>query len=428
MGSPSLRLLIVKGFFVIAVFFGVFGSWAVFSPLEGASIASGMVSIDSKRKTVQHFEGGIIKHIFVGEGSLVTEGQELIQLDSTRAHAQVESLAHQQHNALAREARLIAERDGENEILFNEELLAKQDDPRVLELLTNQKRIFTARRDFFLSQQEILLKRLEQNKEEHSGQQKLYDIEQRRLNIIGKEIQSNRKLVDKGFVSKTLLLRLEREEAQIQSSLSQLKTNVTQLTQNIAESEAQLKEQNFERVKQVVESLRDVRQERYLLEERLAAAKDVLARTRITSPIDGTVLNLQVFSQDGVINPGETLLDVVPHDEKMLIEARVSPSDIDNIHQGMPAHIRLTALNTRTARPLEGELLTISADVLIDQQSQQGYYLARVEIKDDIEEALSGVPLYPGMQAEVMLLTEPRTPLQYLLKPLSESFNRAFRE
>lgn len=425
---PSIRRLVIVGFGMIALFLGTFGIWAIFSPLEGASIAPGVVTVDSQRKTVQHLEGGIIDKILVTEGAKVDKGQPLIFLDKTQAQAQLEQLLTRQRNALARESRLIAERDNLDAIAFPEELEVVRESPKVGELLTNQERIFTARKEFYASQQEIINKQLAQSNAELTGQKQRIGIEKRRLAIIGEEIAGNRQLAEKGYVSKTQLLRLEREETQIQSTISQLQANASRLEQNVAENRAQLKEQQLERIKEIVEELRESREARYELDEQIAAARDVLERTTIKAPLSGTVLNLQVFSEEGVIGPGQALLDLVPNDESLVIEARVDPSDIDQVNAGMKAQIRLTALSMRNVRPIDGELLTVSADRLVDEQSGLAYYLARVKLLDNVADLMNGVELYPGMQAEVMLLTEPRTPIEYLLKPLSESFNRAFRE
>ncbi|WP_394211728.1 HlyD family type I secretion periplasmic adaptor subunit [Enterovibrio calviensis] len=428
MGIPAIRQLAFFGFGVIALFFGTFGVWSVFSPLEGASIAPGVVTVDSQRKTVQHLEGGIIDKITVTEGANVTKGQTLILLDDTQARGQLEQYNSRQRNALAREARLIAERDNLDTIVFTEQLESNKQDPRVEEILTNQRRIFQARNDFYASQQEVLKTQLAQNRAELDGQKQRFVIEKRRLAIIGEEIAGNRKLAEKGYASKTQVLRLEREESQILSTISQLQSNASRLAQNVAESQAQLKEQELERIKEVVEQLRETRQERYELDEQLATAQDILNRTKIVAPLSGTVLNLQVYSEEGVISPGQPLLDIVPNNESLMIEARVDPSDIDQVRAGMKAQIRLTALSMRSIKPLNGELLTVSADRLIDEQSGLAYYLARVKLIDNVNELLNGIVLYPGMQAEVMLLTEPRTPIEYLAKPLTESLNRAFRE
>lgn len=424
----SIRRLVLFGFGVVAFFLGTFGVWAVFSPLEGASIAPGLVAVDSQRKTVQHLEGGIIQKLMVTEGASVEKGQPLIYLDQTQARTQVEQLQTRQRNAMAREARLIAERDSLDAINFPEALSSLRSSPKVEELLTNQERIFTARNEFYASQQEILDKQLAQSSAELEGQKQRLKIEKRRLSIIGEEISGNRQLAEKGYVSKTQLLRLEREEAQILSTISQLQANASRLEQNVAESRAQLKEQQLERIKNIVEALRESREARYELEEQIAAAEDVLKRTIISAPLSGTVLNLQVFSEEGVISPGQPLLDIVPTNENLVIEARVDPSDIDQVSAGMKAQIRLTALSMRNLKPLNGELLTVSADRLVDEQSGVAYYLARVQLQDNVASILNGIELYPGMQAEVMLLTEPRTPIEYLLKPLTQSFNRAFRE
>lgn len=427
MKIPNVRSLTVKGIACITLFLATFGVWSTTAPLHGASIASGTVTVDSQRKTIQHLEGGIIQSILIKEGDVVIKNQPLIILDNTIAKADLERLNSRYHYVLAKEARLTAERDGHDNIEFDHLLLDQQNDQRVSEILKNQNNLFQTNKNYYQSQRVLLSNQLEKNNAEYVGQKRRYSIEKRRLSIIQEELVSNQKLAEKGYVSKNRMLELAREEATMQSTINFVNTEIVKFKKSVEETKAQLNELEITRAKEIAESLRDTYQERYALEEQITSAKDVLKRLEITAPLSGTVINLQVFSQDGVITPSQNLLEIVPIDEKMIIEARVNPQDIDQISANMTAKIRLTAFNMRSIKPFDGTLETISADRLIDEQTGAAYYLARVSLVEDQPDLVS-VTVYPGMQAEVMLLTEARTPIEYLTKPLINSFNRAFRE
>lgn len=427
--SPNTRarwpmrtgLLIVFGFFV------VFGGWATFAPLESAAIAPGMVAVDSRRQTVQHLEGGIIKEILVQEGSTVEQGDVLIRLDRTRAEANVELLRGQYLSAIGIRARLIAERDGQKEIRFTGELADDVITPEKASIIEGQRNVFASRQQYYEGQREILsqrIKQLDKQIEAFEAQQKAGATQ---LGLIREEMASVKDLVNKGLERKTRLLALQRAAAEIVGNGGEYQGRIAQARQQIGEFQSQLNDLGNKRLSDVTEQLRQTEDQIYDLTQRLSAAEDVLARTDILAPRTGTVVNLRFHTPGGVVRPGDPVLDIVPSDDTLVIDARVSPLDIDVVSAGMPAQVRLSPYSQRSTPIFDATLESLSADIMADQQGG-GYYLARVAVNQSELDKLHDVKLIPGMPAEVMLLTGKRTMLNYLLAPLQRTIERGMRE
>jgi len=431
--SPSqdvvgIRRQLVLGALVIFCFFGVFGGWAAFARLESAAIATGMVTVESKRKTVQHLEGGIVREIFVRDGDQVTVNQVLVRLDQTQVRATLELVLDRRRAAQALEARLVAERDGMDEIYFPHDLAKFAKHPKIAEMIEGQRKIFESRRQSRAGQEAILKKRIAQSQEEITGLQGQIRSEDTQISLIEREIVDVRSLYDKGLAKQARLLALERTKAEIEGSLHQNRALIARTKQSILELEAQIAELTTTSINEVVQELREVGQEKLELDERINAAKDVLQRTYVRAPITGAVVESQLNTIGGVIAPGEKLMDIVPGDEKLIVEARIDPGDIDIVHPGLDAQVRFTAFSQRNTVPVDGKVISVSADQLTDERTGASYYLASVELRGDQAEALNGADLYPGMQAEVMIVTGKQTPLEYLVKPITMSLNRAMRE
>lgn len=426
--KPNLRGMVIVGFAITGAFFGLFGGWAAFAPLESAAIAPGIVSVDTNRKTIQHLEGGIVGEIRVREGAAVKAGQVLIRLDEIQPRASLELLLGRLMAAKALEARLIAERDDESGIEIPDELLSRGDDPKIAKIIHGQSRIFESRNAAINGQVAILGRRQAQLGEEINGLKNQIKAEEKQLALIGEEIADVEGLIRKGLARKPRLLSLKREAAEIEGSKGKNQAAVARSRQQIDETRLRIAELRTNRVNEVVQELREVQTELFDLTERMGAARDVLSRTEIRAPLDGTVVNLRVHTTGGVIAPGEPLLDIVPSDEPLVIEARVDPNDIDIVHPGLFAQVRLSAFSSRTMVPIDGRVVWVSADSLTDERTGQSYYLARVELTGDLAKVLEGASLYPGMAAEVMVVTGARTTLEYLVRPIAQSLNRAFRE
>ncbi|WP_438454452.1 HlyD family type I secretion periplasmic adaptor subunit [Vibrio alginolyticus] len=426
--SPKARLSfrkpILLGVVTLSVFLGGLGYWAATAKLESAAIAYGDLSVLTKRQEIQHLEGGIIEKLYVQEGDLVAKGQLLIQLSKRQAMAKLDSLSGRFIHTLAKENRLSAELDELPTIVWSDDL---ENIPRVdivQEAQLVQNKIFEARKRFFDSKLSIIEQSISGANLELENLQQTKVIETERLNFIAEEIDSNQALVQKGFSGKSTLLQLKRLAAEVRSTLSQLDRQSLTVRKRLDENLAQIEELKLERLNEIVEELRNTKTEIVAIREEYRSAQDIVARTTINAPISGRVVNMQVFTEKGVIGSGETLLELVPQDDKLLVEARVNPQDIDLVNPGQQAHVRLTALNARTLAPLDGTVLTISADKL-SQENQEDFYLARIAISP---EDVTKHRLTSGMNAEVLILSEPRTPLSYLIKPITESMNRAFRE
>ena len=411
---PSLGRETVAGIGIVGVFLAGFIGWAALAPLESAAIAPGVVSIDGYRKTVQHLEGGIVGEILVREGEQIAAGQVLIRLDDTTPRASLELLRGRWMVASALEARLQAERAGLAEIRFPASLLERRGDPKAREIVEGQTNVFEARREALTSQTAILNQRVAQYSEEIVGIEGQIQAETEQLALVREELGDVRKLYKKGFARKPKLLQLQRRAAEIEGSLNMRQAQIARVRQSIAESRMRAADLETSMRNQVVEELRKVQAELYDLNERVRAAKDVLARTDIRAPLAGTVVDLQVHTAGGVIAAGAPLLDIVPSAGRLVVEAQV----------------RFTAFNQRHRAPAVGTLTltSVSADLLIDQASGEKYYLARVELVETQAVSTGLDALYPGMQAEVMIVTGARSALDYLLAPLMKSFSRAFWE
>lgn len=424
----NIKPIALAGFLVIALFFGVFGGWAWLAPLKSAAIAPGVVSVDSSRKTVQHLEGGIVEKIFVRDGDVVSAGQILIQLEKTKADTTLDLLLSRLWTATALEARLLAERDGRDQIDFPDSLLGQETIVEIAEIITNQKNIFEARQKSLLGQTKILEQRVAQFGEEITGLEGELDSKFRQLNLINEELIGLRELFAKQLVTKSRLLELERRAVGIDGEISRNKAQTARARQQIGETQLQISVLGTERVKQVLEDLHQVQSELSDIIERVRFAEDVQGRTEIRAPLDGTIMNLRIHTLGGVIGPGAALLDIVPSRDRLIIEAKIDPSDIDVIHPDLSAYVRLTAFNQRDLVPLTGIVTQVSADLLTEESTGISYYLARIELSPGQFETLKNVSLYPGMQAEVIIVTGQNTALDYLLKPILKSIRRAFRE
>ncbi len=418
LGREAMAAAAITGVFLA----GLIG-WASLAPLESAAIAPGVVSVDGYRKTVQHLEGGIVGEILVREGDRVEAGQVVLRLDDTTPRASLELLRGRWMVASALEARLEAERDGADEIRFSEVLTAHRDGPKTRQILEGQRNIFRARREALRSQTAILEQRAAEYAAEIVGIEGQIQAETTRLALVREELADVQKLYDKGFARKPKLLQLQRRAAEIEGSRNLHQAQIARARQSIGETRMRAADLQTSRLNQVVEEQRKAQAELYDLNERVRAAEDVLARTEIRAPLSGTVVDLRVHTAGGVIASGAPLLDIVPREERLVVEAKVDPKDIDVVREGLDAQVRFTAFNQRHRAPTEARLTSVSADLLTDEASGRSYYLARVELAEG-----TVTELRPGMQAEVMIVTGARSALDYLLEPLVLSLNRAFRE
>lgn len=418
----------VLGYAVIVLFFGGFGTWAALAPLAGAAIASGVVSPEGSRKTIQHLEGGIIEAIHVREGDNVDTGTPLVTLRNTRALARYEELAERRNFLLALEARLTAEQLGASEIAFPEEL-SSGSNPKVDLTINTQRALFKDRSEVQQAREQIMQQRIAQLDEEISGLEEVIVSQNVQLDLIASEIDSTRELRSKGLARQSVLLELEREQAKITGEMALNKASIARNRQRIGETELQLLATRQQLKEEASTELAELRTELTAIESQLPERADTLARTVVFAPIAGKVLNVRVTTEaGGVIGSGEPILDIVPNDAALLIDARVRPQDIDTVLPGMRAQVVLTAFNQRYLPRIWGNVLTVSADRLVDEKTDVPYFLAKVAIDPgELDTISKDLKLVAGMPAEVMIYTGDRTLLDMLARPFSDSLRRSFR-
>jgi HlyD family type I secretion membrane fusion protein len=415
---------------LVLAFFVGFGGWAALAQLNSAAIALGVVGVESQRKIVQHLEGGIVAELNVREGDDVRAGQVLLHLDRTQPNAQVEFIRSRYYAALALESRLIAERDGAAEIVFPPELLQMAPQRSDIDtIMASQREIKATRQDLLEGRVQILEQGVAEYMEELKGLQGQIEAYERQLQSLAEDQRGVAELAERGLLPRAQLRELERRVSEIEGDRSGALGRVSQLRQSITESRLKINELQASNLTEVVSLLREVQGEVFELREQLRAAEDVLSRTEVRAPIDGMVVGLNVHTTGGVVAPGAPLLEIVPSDDVLIVEARLDPADIDVVRIGQPAQVRFTALNQRDARPVDGLLVSLSADAFIDESRGVSYYVAKVHLDQaSLKLGLGELDLLPGMEAEVLILTGARTPLDYLLEPLTRSINRAMRE
>ena len=426
---PRIRGLVLAGSIISSVFVFGFGAWSVFAPLESAAIASGVVEVESNRKTVQHFEGGIIGSILVQDGDTVTAGQTLIRLDDTKARTALDALRGQLWDALAREARLIAERDSLDQVTYPDELTAQAaGNPAVAQVIAGQGKIFDTRRSLQESKIQAIQQRIAQVREEIVGLKAQEVSARKRISLINEEITGLRELVAKGLERKPRLLQLDRDLAEIEGRRGDTIAQMARAEQTIAESQVNIVNTKNDMQNEVASSLRDTQQKIHELREQIQEKTDVLSRVDIKAPLDGVVTDLKVHTTGGVVSPGEPLLDLVPGNDKLVVTAQVKPEDIDLVRPGLSALVRLTPYKQRRVPPLDGTVVYVSADRLVDKHTNQPYYAAKIKVDEEMLKQLPEVEMVPGMSSEVMIRTGRKTVAMYALSPVLDSFHRAFRE
>ncbi len=426
--GPGLGRTILLGCAIVAVFVGGFGVWAAVAPLRGAAMAQGSVIVDGKRKTIQHLEGGIVREILVHDGDKVAANQVLMRLEDTQASATLQQVTQRYNAAAALVARLTAEEQGQSEITFPPELLAQRNDPDVAKLIDGQTSIFTARLNEMKSQTQILEQRDAQAAEEIRGLQAQIAAERQQIQLIAEEIKDKSYLLEKGLIPKPEVLQLQRQQAQIEGTMNQNATSIARANQSIGETQLRISELHTDRVNEASKEHGDALKDLFDFAEKMRAARDVLDRTLVKAPLDGTVMELAAHTVGGVVAPGATLMEIVPSGDELTIEAKVDVKDIEHVHAGLPAQIRLIAYSQRDTPMVDGRVSWVSADRVDDAKAGTSYYLARIEADRAQLAALHQVELYPGMPVETMILGNERTALDYLLGPVNRTFARAMRE
>ncbi|WP_046864284.1 HlyD family type I secretion periplasmic adaptor subunit [Microvirga massiliensis] len=424
----ALRRSALTGFSLIALFGGTIGLWAATSTLSGAVVAGGQFVVDTNVKKVQHPTGGIVGELHVRDGDKVQEGELLIRLDETITRANLQIVLGQIDELVARQARLEAERDGASDLTVPASLQSRMSDPAVAKLIGSERTLFEARRSAREGQKSQLQRRIAQLHDEITGLKAQQNAKVREAELIANELSGVRELYQKNLIQLTRLISLEREAASLEGQRGQLIAGVAQAEGKIAETSLQIIQVDEEMRAEVMREMRELQGKLSELSERRVAAEDQLKRVEIRAPSSGFVHQLAVHTVGGVISPAEPAMLIVPVDENLGLEARVMPHDIDQVVPGHTATIRVSASNQRTTPEIFGTVTRVSADVSKDQQTGVPFYTIRVGVTPDELARLGNLRIVAGMQAEVFIQTNERTPLQYFIKPLKDQFARAFRE
>lgn len=413
------------GMLIFILVFGVFGVWAAFAPLDSSAYGPGSVTVRSYKKVIQHLEGGIVADIVVRDGDRVQAGDPLLILDETQPLAQLEITRSQSIALRVREARLIAERDGLDEVIYPENLPSS--DPRVAEEIAAQNGIFYARKSALENSVEILEQRVEQLQSQVVGLRALKQSKEQLAASYFEELQDTRTLLDRGFSDKNRLRDIERNYASFEGEAADLTASIAGTEVQIGETRLQILQQEREHQNEVVNELSETQTNLKDVRERINALQDIVNRTVVRAPDSGLVNGMRVHTEGGVIAPGSTIAEIVPADDELIVEARVSPNDIDRVSAGQKAMIRFSAFGS-SVPTIYGTVLSLSADSLVDEATNIPYYLARIEVTPEGMENLGDLILLPGMPAEIFINTGSRTFLQYLFKPFSNALARSFNE
>jgi len=421
---PLIRAGIMGTLLLIA---GI-STWVWLAPISGAVIGPGFVKVDMNRKTVQHQEGGIVSEILVRDGSKVKAGQTLIVLKDVRVDAGNEAVRTQLDAELAKAARLSAEVTYQN-IDFPAELLERQSDPRVAELLKHESTVFRVRREALANQINLLQSQAREARDEIKARRVQLKADDDAIKLQREELAANASLANQGFVSKTRLLTLQREVAQYESRRAEGAAEMARAQQKVSDLELRAETLRNSFAQEASNELRQTTTAIFELRERLRPAQDAEKRQRITAPITGEVVDLRVTSVGAVIAPREPILDIVPDNADLLVEARVRPEDVTFVHVDAHADVRLTAFRQRITPTVNGTVTYISADRLVDKDNKNApYYMVHVRVSPDSLKRAGDLQLQAGMPAEVFIQTTPRNALEYLFDPILAFLQRSLRE
>ena len=404
------------------------GVWATATEISGALIAPGTIVVESNVKKIQHLTGGVVGQLLVRDGDHVKADDLLVRLDDTVTRANLAIVTKALTELSARKARLEAERDGAEAVTFPDELMQQVDVPEVTHVLMGERKLFELRRSARAGQKAQLQERINQSGEEITGLSAQKVAKEKEITLIEHELDGVRDLFNKNLVPMTRLTSLERDATRIGGERGQLIATVAQAKGKVAELRLQIIQIDQDLSSEVAKELREIDAKVGEFVERKVSAMDQLKRTDIRAPQNGTVFQSVVHTVGGVIPAGEPIMLIVPDADKLTVEARVNPQDIDKVQLGQTAALRFSTFNVRTTPEIFGTVSRISADITTDQRANQSYYTIRIAMSPEQIARLGDVKLVPGMPVETFVKTGDRTVISYLMKPLSDQINRAFRE
>ena len=426
--TDSMRGAAIAGWLIVGIFFGGFGTWAVTAPLNGAVVASAVVKVEGNRKSVQHLDGGIVKELRVKEGDQVKAGDVVIVLDDNQARAEYDVLSQQYVVLRATEVRLLTELAHGKVLEMPAELAAHRDNPYVRDIWTGQINQFQSRTIAIEGQRKVIKEKINQLKSQIEGTEAQVKAYMDQISSVHGEADSIAPLVEKGLIQRPRLLQLERTAFGLEGQIADARASIAKYRQTIAEQELQIAQLDNERMTDVTKDLRETQARLLEVIPKRINAEAVLGRIQIRSPYAGRVVGLSVFSVGGVIQRGDKILDIVPEQQALTVEAQIAVEDISEVRPDMRAEVHLTAYKQRIIPVIHGDVIQISADRLTDAKSNNPYYIATVQLDAAELAELPEIQLYPGMPASVMIPTTSRTAFDYVVGPLLMSFKHAFRQ
>ena len=426
----SARSAVLFGFFGLLGLLGGFAVWATQTQIAGAIIASGRIEVDQNRQIVQHPTGGVVAKIAVQEGDSVAAGDLLIQLDVEQMVSRLNIVEGQLYEMMARRGRLVAERDGSFSVSYEKELLAVQADRfEIAELITGQTNLFNARVESIARQAEQLEKRAGQTRNQIVGIEAQERSLARQSELIQQELDVQQSLLDRGLAPAAGVLALQRETASLEGRIGELAASKAQAEQRITEIEIEVLRLTTQRREEAITRLRDLRSRELELAEQRLALRSEIKQMEIRAPVSGIVYGMRVQTMRSVVRGADPVLFLIPQDRPLVIAARVDPIHIDQIVTGQAVNLRFSALDQRTTPELVGKVVLVSADAFEDESLGASYYRAEIVLNPgELDKLAEGQVLIPGMPVEAFIKTADRSPLAYLIKPMADYFNRAFRE
>ncbi|MBN9516241.1 MAG: HlyD family type I secretion periplasmic adaptor subunit [Alphaproteobacteria bacterium] len=423
----STRKPLILGFVAVALLVVGIGGWAAATQISGAVIAPGKLVVDSNVKKVQHPTGGVVGELLVKEGDRVQQGDVVVRLDGTQARSSLAVVNKALDELAARQARNEAERDGDKSVTFPADLVERKDDPEVARLMSGEQRLFEMRKAARDGQKAQLREQIQQLQLQIEGTQAQEAAKTKEVKLLMQELESVRVLWKQNLVQISRVTALERDAARLEGERASLVAAIAQGRGRIAELELKIHQIDQDLSTEVGKELAEIRAKKSELTERRVSAEDQLKRIDLVAPQDGRVFQRNVHTVGGVIQAGEPVMLIVPQTEALIVEAKVAPHDIDQIHIGQHAVLRFAAFNQRTTPELNGEVIHIGADVAQDDKATEPYYSVRVRVSDGELARLDGLQLLAGMPVEVFIQTTPRTVASFLVKPLTDQLARAFR-
>jgi HlyD family type I secretion membrane fusion protein len=387
------------------------------------------VRADAMRKTMRAKESGTVKQILAQEGQEVRAGQPLLLFNDVEARAAVDVMQNQYDTLIAQNARFMAEAMGRSQLDMPPELMGRMADPRVATLIRDQQFLFTSRVQYFQSQSAVLSQRVQQQQSQILGSQAQVDSIDEQVRLTNEELEGYKTLNERGFAPKTLILRYERSLAELQGRKGQLLADIARIKQQMGETRLQLATLRDERESQAAEGLRDSQAKLADVIPRLTTARQALAQTVVRSPVQGYVFNLTQFTVGGVVGAGETLMDVVPAGVPLTVTAMIKPEDVDEVHVGMDARVKLTGLNQRFNDSLNAKVAVVSADRITNEKTGAAFYRVDLRIPTiELKKLKKGVQMTPGMPAQALIVTGKRSVMGFIVSPITDTLEDAFRE